>query len=242
MEVHHHSHSEGKGLKNYLFQFFMLFLAVFSGFLAEYFLEHIVERHREKEFIQSMVMDLKEDTTKITGVINFNRKQTRGLDSLFKLLMKDSRNKDSIQKAYRFYYNYALNYDNVVFTDRTMTQLKNSGGLRLIRNQKVSDSIMNYDSFVKGCNEQFEVIKRNWESESNYSYTLFDLERLGPQNETPIALPNQLLSTKASDIRGYSSRLLIFTSLIRNYSGLISTQKGNAVRLIAFLREEYNLN
>ena len=41
MEVHHHGHvHEKKKWKEYLFQFLMLFLAVFCGFLAEYQLEH----------------------------------------------------------------------------------------------------------------------------------------------------------------------------------------------------------
>ena len=219
----------------------MLFLAVFSGFLAEYFLEHIVERHREKEFIQSMVMDLKDDTARIHKVVQFNMLQTKGLDSLVTLLNKYSSNKDSVQKAYRLYYSFALNYDNVVFTDRTMTQLKNSGGLRLIRNQNVSDSIMNYDAYVKGCSEQFEVIKRNWETQSNYSYVLFDLERLAPQQETINALPNKLLTTNAGEVKGYASRLLIFSSLIKGYSRLIKVQKGNAERLINYLRQSYDL-
>ena len=241
MDVHHHSHTDRKKLKHYLFEFFMLFLAVFSGFLAEYFLEHIVERHREKEFIQSMVMDLKDDTARIHKVVQFNMLQTKGLDSLVTLLNKYSSNKDSVQKAYRLYYSFALNYDNVVFTDRTMTQLKNSGGLRLIRNQNVSDSIMNYDAYVKGCSEQFEVIKRNWETQSNYSYVLFDLERLAPQQETINALPNKLLTTNAGEVKGYASRLLIFSSLIKGYSRLIKIQKGNAERLINYLRQSYDL-
>ncbi len=241
MDVHHHSHTDRKKLKHYLFEFFMLFLAVFSGFLAEYFLEHIVERHREKEFIQSMVMDLKDDTARIHKVVQFNMLQTKGLDSLVTLLNKYSSNKDSVQKAYRLYYSFALNYDNVVFTDRTMTQLKNSGGLRLIRNQNVSDSIMNYDAYVKGCSEQFEVIKRNWETQSNYSYVLFDLERLAPQQETINALPNKLLTTNAGEVKGYASRLLIFSSLIKGYSRLIKVQKGNAERLINYLRQSYDL-
>lgn len=36
MEVHHHAHHEGKkSWKSYFWEFLMLFLAVFSGFLAE---------------------------------------------------------------------------------------------------------------------------------------------------------------------------------------------------------------
>jgi len=45
MEVHHHGHvHEKKKWKEYLFQFLMLFLAVFCGFLAEYQLEHKIEK------------------------------------------------------------------------------------------------------------------------------------------------------------------------------------------------------
>ena len=50
MEVHHHAHHGGKkNWKSYFWEFLMLFLAVFCGFLAEYQLEHIFEREREKE-------------------------------------------------------------------------------------------------------------------------------------------------------------------------------------------------
>jgi hypothetical protein len=51
MEVHHHSHTSDpdshrgrKKLTHYFFEFLMLFLAVFAGFLAENWREHIVER------------------------------------------------------------------------------------------------------------------------------------------------------------------------------------------------------
>ena len=35
MEVHHHGHTERKKWTHYLWEFLMLFLAVFAGFLAE---------------------------------------------------------------------------------------------------------------------------------------------------------------------------------------------------------------
>src|SRR5687767_7455701 len=44
MEVHHHAPHRGrKSLKSYFWEFIMLFLAVFCGFLAEYQLEHVIE-------------------------------------------------------------------------------------------------------------------------------------------------------------------------------------------------------
>src|SRR5262249_37129279 len=55
MEPHaHHLHkAPGHGWRHYVFEFLMLFLAVFCGFLAENWREHIVENNREKQYIRS---------------------------------------------------------------------------------------------------------------------------------------------------------------------------------------------
>ena len=55
MEVHAHTHTARKKWTHYLWEFLMLFLAVFCGFLAENIREHAVERHREKQFIESFI-------------------------------------------------------------------------------------------------------------------------------------------------------------------------------------------
>ena len=84
MEVHHHTHpSHGKKTwKNYFWEFLMLFLAVFCGFLAEYQLEHVVEHNREKQYIESMIVDLKTDSIDLGRIIRLNKQQESGFDSL----------------------------------------------------------------------------------------------------------------------------------------------------------------
>ncbi len=83
MEVHHHGHvHENKKWKEYFFQFLMLFLAVFLGFLAEYQLEHIVENNREEQYIKSFVEDLKADTAKINRILELSTEQQNSFDSL----------------------------------------------------------------------------------------------------------------------------------------------------------------
>ena len=62
MEVHHHSHTARKKWTHYFWEFLMLFLAVFCGFLAENKREHIVENHRAKDYAHSLYFDLKDDT------------------------------------------------------------------------------------------------------------------------------------------------------------------------------------
>ena len=69
MEVHAHTHTPRKKWTHYLWEFLMLFLAVFCGFLAENMRERIVERHREKDYIISMIEDLQTDTANLSLVI-----------------------------------------------------------------------------------------------------------------------------------------------------------------------------
>ncbi|MEI7422250.1 MAG: hypothetical protein WCK18_09150 [Prolixibacteraceae bacterium] len=60
--AHHLHHAPGKKIWHYFFEFLMLFFAVFCGFIAENWREQLQEHRREKEFIHSIVEDLKSDT------------------------------------------------------------------------------------------------------------------------------------------------------------------------------------
>jgi hypothetical protein len=124
----------------------MLFLAVFCGFLAEYQLEHKIERDREKKFIQTFIEDLKIDKAAINKNLLFRKTKGDQIDSLIDLL--------SEQKI-RGYENelYYLGRMLVRTTrfqsnDRTITQLKFSGSMRLIRNENAADSIISYQKLV----------------------------------------------------------------------------------------------
>ena len=81
MEVHKHPHhvTHKKKWGEYFLEFFMLFLAVFLGFLAENWREHIVEHEREKQYMQSFVYDLKNDTLNLNE--GFPRKDGRIADA-----------------------------------------------------------------------------------------------------------------------------------------------------------------
>ena len=51
MEVHAHTHTERKKWTHFLWEFLMLFLAVFAGFLAENQREHYTEHKRGLQYI-----------------------------------------------------------------------------------------------------------------------------------------------------------------------------------------------
>jgi len=145
METHaHHLHkAPSHGWKHYLFEFLMLFLAVFSGFVAENIREHEVDRRREREFIGSLVADLRDDIKNVDGTIHSHQQGIALLDSLFTLL-NDSRlirtNGAEIYYAAR----RGPRVATLVNNSRTFDQLKNSGGFLLIHDVQVSNRIMDY--------------------------------------------------------------------------------------------------
>jgi hypothetical protein len=72
MEVHHHLHTARKRWTHYFWEFLMLFLAVFCGFLAENFREHQVEKYRGKQYVYSFYRDLKTYTATFSRMVKWN--------------------------------------------------------------------------------------------------------------------------------------------------------------------------
>jgi hypothetical protein len=146
MEVHSHTHTPRKKWTHYFWEFLMLFLAVFCGFLAEYQLEHKIERDREKKFIQTFIEDLKFDTASINKNLLFRKTKGDQIDSLIELLSEQK------IKGYEneLYYlgRMLVRTNRFQSNDRTVTQLKFSGSMRLIRNENAADSIIAYQKLV----------------------------------------------------------------------------------------------
>ena len=63
MEIHPHTHTPRKKWTHYLWEFLMLFLAVFCGFIAEYLLEHKIEKEKGNQYLG--IYELGEKTRKM---------------------------------------------------------------------------------------------------------------------------------------------------------------------------------
>ena len=153
MEVHSHTHTPRKKWTHYFWEFLMLFLAVFCGFLAEYQLEHKIEKDRELQYMKSMVADLRSDTLMFEKNISIRKSRLVMMDSLIPMLSAPGRNRDG-----NVIYYFARSISppaNIFPNDGTIQQLKSSGNLRLIRNNNITNSIMAYDQKMR--NVLFEM-------------------------------------------------------------------------------------
>lgn len=143
MEVHAHTHTERKKWFHYLWEFLMLFLAVFCGFLAENFRELQVEHHREKQYMESMLEDLASDTANLSSNIIRSTTMEKGFDSLENYLYDIENIVENTSAIYRQNATYTRNV-LLSLSDQTATQLRNSGNMRLIRKRNVSNAISSY--------------------------------------------------------------------------------------------------
>lgn len=134
----------------------MLFLAVFCGFLAEYQLEHKIEKNRERQYMQSMVKDLNTDLANMALTFAEKENMIKLGDSITQAFILG----DYSQQTAKLYY-YARNFSTLknpfLMTDGTLQQLKNSGGLRLVRKPNVVDSLQSYDNLY----HQFTITQEN---------------------------------------------------------------------------------
>ena len=121
MEVHAQElhKAPGHGWKHYLFEFLMLFLAVFCGFLAENQREHMVERDREKIFIQTFIEDLRADTADINRVLIIRQQKKERMDSLM-LLLSSGQIKGHEKELY-YFGRTLIRTANFNTNDRTIT-------------------------------------------------------------------------------------------------------------------------
>jgi len=149
MEVHHHSHTADpdihRGRKkwtHYFWEFLMLFLAVFCGFLAEYWLEHKIEKDREKQYIRSFIEDLERDTATLNGRIAYCNLTIARVDSAI-VVFNDPGLNDLAGEIY-YFLRWMHRSDVFSVNDRTIIQLRNAGGMRLVSNKSVSDSMIEY--------------------------------------------------------------------------------------------------
>ena len=144
MEVHHHPEVEKKGIKEYLLEGFMIFIAVMMGFFAENIRENITNYEHARQLTSQLVQDLKEDTANLNFIY---RKQTEALnanDSLFVLLKQPLAKADlnRIQRSIINSHNLWLFHE----TGGAILAIKNELHLKQFSESRIISYIASYES------------------------------------------------------------------------------------------------
>ena len=149
MEVHHHPHiHHKKKWQDYLFEFFMLFLAVSAGFFVENLREHYVEHERAKEYAAMLRKDLASDTT-IMNIISAYRNEQSKRYAALKYLMDSVPLEKINQIQFLSLAESAGRYLHLIPNNGTLQQLKSSGSLRYFTDTSLVYTLTSYEEDLK---------------------------------------------------------------------------------------------
>ena len=226
----------------------MLFLAVFAGFLAENIRESRGDEKKVSAYMASYCRDLESDTLNFNHALRSVKNKISAYDSVVKFL--NSPNEFNNLLPFNFYIKTNIDVTFVPI-EPTYQQLKNSGNLRLIKNNLVLDSIQNYEGTISGDYQEqvnydilfnrrlvqmqeklFDYTNLNrylndrYTSSVDADHSKYSLFLISHNRDNVQELSNLFIGSKAADIFYISS---------------LEDIRDNAVNLLAFIKTEYKL-
>ncbi len=146
MEVQHHPdlHHKKKKFREYVYEFIMIFLAVTMGFFAERIRENLAEKSKEREYMKEIIGNLKYDTVRCSANAEVNTQMINGTDSLRAEIKKAVAGRVNPNALYYYAISCGGKYSKAAFNTSAITELKNSGMLRVINNKNLMNLLADY--------------------------------------------------------------------------------------------------
>lgn len=234
-----------KNWKSYFKEFFMLFLAVFCGFLAENYRESLSAKKIEKEYILSLIEDLKTDTTNLSLYITFRKEKSVLMDSLAEMMLSSQRNLYGNQIY--FLARQVFNEQAFFYSDGTIQQLKNAGNLRLLRKRNVVNALLTYEKKVKvleGWDENDNRTKSTFRELGGKVFNSSELNKT-MDSEMKFVMPTdnpQLITDDFATINEIAFQIHYLSKMTKGNSLRAEFLRNDAGKLLELIYAEYKLN
>ena len=250
MEVHHHPHVEKKGFREYFLEFLMIFLAVTLGFFAESLREHINDNEKREQYVQSLVEDLESDTARMDDIIQFDEAKITGLNSMYQCYDTVTNNLKATSCMGELIKFSKINRP-FLSNDRTVTQLSNAGGFRLLAKED-ADSILAYERLYKEVHDFEATIYQ--EAQDNVRNTLNELanfkvvsllENVSSLNGTDIGSSTLngplLFSGDRTLLNKWFNQLQLYLRVTKAQNIELNNLRGKATSVIVFYKNKHHL-
>lgn len=247
MEVHAHTHTPRKKWTHYLWEFLMLFLAVFCGFLAENQREHMIEHNREKQYMQSLLNDLAADTAMIHVAIPRKEGRIKAIDTVFNFFKVNPNAKTISGRLFRTI--RRTNFDaRFVRNNITINQLKNAGGMRLVRKKQIADSIASYDFLCESTelyNELYVINSQVGNRQFEKLFNASDMLTLYIENAGPAIVANVpdsiVLGIHITGLNEQLNFMMLEKAYARQEIERYTQLEKRAINLMQLVKKEYHL-
>lgn len=124
--------------KKYFFEFVLLFLAVFLGFLADNYREQYSEKQQANELAKSFYDELKNDSVAVLAKVDGRIKKEKAIEYMVAFFKDSSLTSSSKSLSINFLWATTVRTP-IIFTPRTVVleQLKGSGSIRHFKSKEL---------------------------------------------------------------------------------------------------------
>ncbi|MBS1979424.1 MAG: hypothetical protein JST46_18785 [Bacteroidetes bacterium] len=243
--------------RKYAFEFLMLFLAVFLGFVAENFREDYGERQQAAELARNFVGELRNDSIVIAEKYRNRLRKEEALIYLMTYFRDSSLSRVPKEFAVNFFIGVSARTP-FVFEARTVVldQLKNSGSLRFFKSNDIQNLIGDLTVTIRNINDRQEVETnelREFVTPLLIRHFDYDFEVQLGRRDTTLNFKAILDYEKSNEVIPFHFKGLdkfqkeeAINSLGLYYGSVSSTRKGHFrkymevnAKLLAALRKEY---
>jgi len=216
------------------------------------------DREKEHEYLVALQSDLREDMRNIETAVSGNEVLLAGMDDLLVLLADPESGEAYRRSVFLASLVYTYWHLRVEFSELTLTQLKYSGDLQLIRDRGVRQALLGYEQGVEFCRHQYGELTAYFHVFEATQKQLFDytlaksafayieedymrileplarFEPLVPQGEYFLSDDAQLLAV-------YYGDLLFYRTAMYNVVELLNAQQHMAQALLQLINLEYEI-
>ena len=220
----------------------MLFLAISLGFFVENYREELYEKDREMDFINSFKNDLDNDIKDLDVLIARRKQREIQIDSIY-IIFKTEKFEELSNDLY-YYARYLPRPARFFANNSSIEQLKNSGSLTLIKNQKVIDTLLDYDDnfkFIDYIREREEYLVRRIFDQINIIFDPYVFDKMSLY-DIEFTKPKGRVSINYSDIKTnktFLSNLQYLKTVNKAQLGWFSEHRKRATVIFEFLDTIY---
>ena len=244
INVPHSGHQADKRFKHYFYEFFMMFLAVFAGFIAENIREDYLEHKKAGEYAKMLKNDLTTDTLLLQHLIS-NKDKISIVSSEAQKYFNTSEEQITIGELRHRQNGTSIDLSYFIPNDATISQLKSSGALRFFKNPELVNRLSNYELSIKKFTDLYNHVMDIYGGLQSEHILQYEIQ-LNKFLRVSAKLDSSILAKKAGyRFQSRDEFFEIMKGIIEFYHFWADVQypelKAQAKQIIYLLNKEYHL-
>jgi hypothetical protein len=246
-----------KNWKKRVFDFMMLFLAVFLGFIAENVRENFSDRQHASELAKSFYNELRDDSIAIASKVKGRIKKEQAIEYMVSFFRDSSLSTSSKMLSINFLWATTVRTPTI-FTPRTVVleQLKSSGSLRYFKSDKLQQLVGDLSIVIDYLEERQALEAKVFEEyiqplvvnhmDYDFQYKLFSngiFDRLSSYENSDENIPFRLSQIEKIDRQPIINALGFYHTNNLKSTRLVPFKEYIEINaeMLAELRHQYNL-